>query len=118
YGCHHLSRMIPLGDALYMQLTGNRISAQDALRCGLVHSIHADRDGLVEEADAIAEAITFCSPMSIQAIKQVVMKGRDLPIEESYRIGEQMAHRLTEMEDALEGPKAFAEKRRPMWKMR
>lgn len=118
YGCHNLSRMIPLGEALYMQLTGNRISAKDALRCGLVHSVHADRGELMREAAAIAEAITFCSPMSVQAIKQLVMKARDLPIDESYRIATQMAQRLTEMEDALEGPKAFAEKRRPVWKMR
>lgn len=118
FGCHNLSRMIPLGEALYIQLTGNRISADQALRCGLVHSVHPDRDALMKEADDIAGAITLCSPLAIQTIKQVVIKGRNLPVEESYRMGEQMMQRLTQTEDAVEGPRAFAEKRRPIWKMR
>ncbi|MFD9667986.1 enoyl-CoA hydratase-related protein [Rhodococcus sp. NPDC059968] len=118
YGCHHLSRMIPLGEALYMQLTGNRIDADVALRSGLVHSIHADRASLLEEADAIAEAITMCSPLAIKAIKEVAMNGRSLPIGESYRMGEPLMWALGDLEDAVEGPKAYAEKRRPVWKMR
>lgn len=118
FGCHNLSRMIPLGEALYMQLTGNRISGQDALRCGLVHSLHPDRESLMKEADAIAEAITLCSPLAIQAIKQVVTKGRHLPLEESYRMGEPMLQHLLQTEDAVEGARAFAEKRRPVWKMK
>lgn len=118
FGCHNLSRMIPLGEALYIQLTGNRISAEQALRCGLVHSVHPDRDALMKEVDAIAEAITLCSPLAIQTIKQVVIKGRNLPVEESYRMAEPMMRRLTETADAKEGPRAFAEKRRPVWKMR
>src|SRR5688572_6230811 len=44
FGCHNLSRMIPLGEALYIQLTGNRISAEEALRCGIVHSLHSGRE--------------------------------------------------------------------------
>lgn len=118
FGCHNLSRMIPLGEALYMQLTGNRIRGQDALRCGLVHSLHADREALMKEADAIAQAITLCSPLAIQAIKQVVTKGRHLPLEESYRMGEPMLRNLLQTEDAVEGARAFAEKRRPVWKMK
>lgn len=118
FGCHNLSRMIPLGEALYMQLTGNRISGQDALRCGLVHSLHQDRESLMKEADAIAEAITLCSPLAIQAIKQVVTKGRHLPLQEAYRMGEPMLKHLLQTEDAVEGARAFAEKRRPVWKMK
>ncbi|MDA9489689.1 enoyl-CoA hydratase-related protein [Bradyrhizobium sp. CCBAU 11361] len=118
FGCHNLSRMIPLGEALYIQLTGNRISGEEALRCGLVHSLHPDRNALMKQADIIAEAITLCSPLAIQAIKQVVMKGRHLPVEESYKMGAPLLRALAETEDAIEGPKAFAEKRRPLWKMK
>ncbi|NEV02229.1 enoyl-CoA hydratase-related protein [Bradyrhizobium uaiense] len=118
FGCHNLSRMIPLGEAMYIQLTGNRIGSQEALRCGLVHSVHPDRDALMKEADAIADSITLCSPLAVQAIKQVVTKARSLPVEEAYKMGIPMLRRLMEMEDGTEGPKAFAEKRRPVWKMR
>lgn len=118
FGCHNLSRMIPLGEALYMQLTGNRIFADDALRSGLVHSVHADREALMAEADKIAEAITLCAPLAIQAIKQAVVRGRNLPLEEAYQMGETMMRRLAQTEDGVEGARAFAEKRRPVWKMR
>ncbi|MCC8962442.1 enoyl-CoA hydratase/isomerase family protein [Bradyrhizobium sp. Pear76] len=118
FGCHNLSRMIPLGEAMYIQLTGNRIGSQEALRCGLLHSVHPDRDALMKEADAIADSITLCSPLAIQAIKQLVMNGRSRPVEESYKMGEPMSRRLMDMEDGTEGPKSFAEKRRPVWKMR
>ncbi|MFK4529299.1 enoyl-CoA hydratase/carnithine racemase [Bradyrhizobium japonicum] len=118
FGCHNLSRMIPLGEAMYIQLTGNRIGSQEALRCGLVHSVHPDRTSLMKEAEAIADSITLCSPLAIQAIKQVVTKARGLPVEEAYKMGEPMLRRLMEMEDGIEGPKAFAEKRRPVWKMK
>lgn len=118
YGCHNLSRMIPLGEAFYIQLTGNRINAQDALRCGLVHSVHSDRVGLMEEADLIAEAITRCSPSAVQAIKRLVLKGRQLPIEEAYAMGESIKAYLETMEDTAEGVRAFSEKRQPRWKMK
>ena len=118
YGCHNLSRMLPLGEALYIQLTGGRIDAEGALRCGLIHSVHPHREELMEEAERIAEEIKLCSPMSLQAIKRVVMQGRSLPVEYSYRLGDPIFQRLQETEDATEGPRAFVEKRRPVWKMR
>ena len=118
YGCHNLSRMIPLGEALFIQLTGGRINTDQALRCGLVHSLHPNREELMAEADRIAGEIKLCSPLAVQAIKRVVMQGRNLPVDYSYRLAEPIFAQLQQTEDAKEGPRAFAEKRRPIWKMR
>ncbi|MGY4501303.1 enoyl-CoA hydratase/carnithine racemase [Bradyrhizobium sp. GM24.11] len=116
-GCHNLPRMIPLGEALFIMLTGSQVSADEALRSGIVHSLHPDRETLMQRAGEIAESITDCHPLAIRSIKQVVAKARHLPIEESYKIGDEMIKRLQGMEDAAEAYKAFAEKRKPAWKM-
>ncbi|MCK1577704.1 hypothetical protein IVB09_40600 [Bradyrhizobium sp. 174] len=82
-----------------------------------MHSLHADNESLLKDADAIAE-ITLCSPMALQNIKKVVMRHRHLPVEESYRIGDPMMDQFTRTEDSLEATRAFAERRRPVWKMK
>ena len=118
YGLHNLSRMIPLGEALYMQLTGSRISAQEAYRIGLVHSVHPDRETTMAAARQIAEEIKMCAPLAVQAIKRIVMTARNLPVEYSSKFAEDIERQLQGTEDAVEGPRAFAEKRKPQWKGR
>lgn len=118
YGLHNLSRMIPLGEALYMQLTGSRISAQEAHRIGLIHSVHSDRESTMAAAVQIAEEIKLCGPLAVQAIKRIVMTARNLPVEYSTKFTEDIERQLQGTEDAIEGPRAFAEKRKPQWKGR
>jgi enoyl-CoA hydratase/carnithine racemase len=118
YGLHNLSRMVPLGEALYMQLTGRRIDSTRAYQIGLIQEVVEDRDQLFETAERIADEIKLCAPLAVQAIKQIVYNGRSLPVEYSQKLSNPIAQRIGATEDAIEGPRAFSEKRRPVWKMR
>jgi enoyl-CoA hydratase/carnithine racemase len=115
-GLHHLSRMIPLGEALRLQLTGGRIGAERAWQIGLVQELAADRAELFAKAEALADEILACAPLAVQAIKQIVKRGRNLPVEYSWLLAEPYQERISRSADAVEGPRAFAEKRAPDWK--
>ncbi len=117
YGLHNLSRMIPLGEALSMQLRGHRIGAERAYQIGLIQEVVPDRETLFETADRYAEEVKLCAPLAVQAIKQIVYHGRNLPVEYSQKLAVPINARIGETADAIEGPKAFSEKRAPVWKM-
>jgi enoyl-CoA hydratase/carnithine racemase len=117
YGLHHLSRLVGAGDALYMQLTGDRIDAERALRIGLVQEL-VEPDGLAARAKAIADTVIACSPMAVEAIKATVWFGVRQGIEDSYRFVAPLAAAIGRSADAREGPKAFVEKRSPNWQGR
>ena len=117
YGLHMLSRMIPLGEALQIQLTGERIGAERAYQIGLIQRL-VPEDRLDAEARAIADSVLLCAPLAVKAIKRTVMAGRDLPLAEAWKLADGLVAELGRTADAEEGPQAFAEKRRPEWKGR
>jgi enoyl-CoA hydratase/carnithine racemase len=118
YGLHNLSRMIPLGHALYIQLTGSHIDSDTAARWGIIQEIVPDRQALMERVEQIADDVMQCAPLAVQAIKRIVMQGRNLPVEYSIKMAKPINDIINKTEDRVEGPKAFAEKRKPVWKMR
>ncbi len=118
YGLHHLSRAIPLGEALRIQLTGAPIDAQRAYQIGLIQAVAPDRAAMTAEAERLAEEIKLCAPLALQAIKHVVLKGRYLPPEKSHDIMVPLRDALVKTEDYKEGPRAFTEKRKPNWRGR
>jgi enoyl-CoA hydratase/carnithine racemase len=118
-GMQRLARQIPLKKAMGMMLTGRHISAAEGYELGFVTAV-VSHEKLMEEARHWAGQILECSPVSIRATKQVVMRSLDVPtLESALRNRNYPAYvAMTQSEDTIEGPKAFAEKRKPQWKGR
>lgn len=118
-GVVKLPRRIPYHMAMGMILTGRFFTAEEAHRMGLVNEV-VPLSELHVAAERWANEILACAPLAVQAAKQVVRHTLDLPVEAAMgRIESLQAVRaLRQSEDYMEGPRAFAEKRRPEWKGR
>jgi enoyl-CoA hydratase/carnithine racemase len=117
-GAQRLVRQVPLKVAMKMMLTGEHIEAKRAQELGLVNEV-VPASELAAAAGALAERILECSPLSVRATKQAALGSLDRPLPES--IGVQQYPAVLELfrsEDCREGPRAFAEKRKPQWKGR
>ena len=101
-----------------MLLTGTHITAEEAYRMGLVHKVLPDRETMMQEAEAIAEQIKLCAPLAVQAVRRIAYARREQSPSEIQELTESLREQLGHTEDAKEGPRAFAEKRKPAWKMR
>lgn len=118
-GMQRLPRMIPLKLAMGMMLTGRHVGAAEGHAMGFVTAV-VPHDKLMAEARRWAGLIAECSPMSVRATKQVVMRSLS---EASLKASmDNMAYpafaAMTKSEDTVEGPLAFAQKRKPNWKGR
>ncbi len=118
-GLQRLPRMIPLKQALGMILTGRRVPAQEGYELGFVTEVvpHAD---LMKAAMGWAEQILEGAPLSVRASKQVVLQSQNIAdLAEAMKNGQYPAVReMMSSQDLREGPRAFAEKRKPDWKGR
>ncbi len=118
-GVIQLLRRLPYYLAMGLVITGSLISAPEAYRIGLVNQV-VPMNELMAAAERWAAEILECAPLSIQAAKQIILDMRDLPAAEAVQRIEDMeaVRRLRESQDYAEGPRAFAEKRKPQWQGR
>ncbi len=117
YAINHLARLMPFGEAMYLMLTGDTLSADEAHRLGFVREV-LEPEALLPRAAEIAEMIGANAPLAVQGTKSVAQFWRRYGLEESYRLNATVGHRVLNSEDAREGPRAFAEKRPPEWEGR
>ena len=113
-GVHRLPRHIPLKLAMGMLLTARRISAQEAHRVGLVNEVVPLSD-LMTAAERWANEILEVAPLSARASKQMAMSGLGQPFEMAIGQTYSEHERAKVSDDWVEGPRAFAEKRKPHW---
>lgn len=117
-GLHRLPRQIGLKQAMGMILTGRRVSAAEGKTLGFVNEVVPQAE-LLTAAKKWAALIAECSPMSIRASKEAVMRGLDEPTLRAAYEGQRNYDAVKAMfrsEDLIEGPLAFAQKRPPKWK--
>ncbi len=117
-GVHRLPRIIPQKHALGMILTGRRVSAQEGKELGFVNEV-VPAGGALEAAKRWAQQILECSPMAVRASKDALYRGLDeVCLETAVRKIYPAQQANLNSQDYIEGPKAFAAKRKPEWQNR
>jgi enoyl-CoA hydratase/carnithine racemase len=114
-----LARVLPLNIAMRVALTGRyeRLGAQRAYELGLVSEV-VEHGRLLERAREIAALVNRNAPLAVRGTRLAIRKGLDLPLNEAETLAETFRERVLRTEDAREGPRAFVEKRPPVWKCR
>lgn len=114
-----LARALPRSVALRMALMGKheRMTVERAYELGLITEI-VEHDKLLERAHEIADTVNLNAPLAVRGTRLAIHKTLDLPLHEGEILAETFRERVTRTEDALEGPRAFVEKRKPNWQAR
>lgn len=118
-----LPRRVPYNVAVELMLTGRRMDAFEAVRWGLVHAA-VPAESLMERTRALAATIAEGAPLALQSLLEVVPALDRMDERAAFqrlkpgRSGLEIYERMLASEDFEEGPRAFAEKRKPLWKGR
>lgn len=114
-GIHRLPRQIGLKQAMGMMLTGRQVPASEGKELGFVNEV-VPGDQLMETAKKWAGMILECAPLSVRATKQAAMEGlNQANYKDAFEGKYSAVYDMFKSEDMMEGPRAFAEKRKPNW---
>jgi enoyl-CoA hydratase len=113
-GTQRLAHEIGRARALEMMLTGRTLSADEALRLGLINEI-AESDLLIARAENLATKIAQLAPLAIRACLHAVTKGLELPMKEGLELESELFAKLFASRDMREGTRAFLEKRKAVF---
>jgi enoyl-CoA hydratase/carnithine racemase len=114
-GVHRLPRQIGLKQAMGMLLTGRRVSAEEGLALGFVNEVVPLAE-LMSAARRWADQIVECAPLSVRGSKQAAMQGMAHgAVEDASAAKYDQLRLMMKSADYVEGPRAFAEKRKPTW---
>ena len=116
-GTQRLPRTVPLAKAMEMILMGETCSAQEAHRIGLVNAV-VPAPEVMPTARRWAQTLCERGPLAVRAAKEAIVRGLSLPLADGLRLEAFLSGTLRGTEDAAEGPKAFAEKRKPVFRAR
>lgn len=110
-----LARQIPYAHAMMMMLTGDPIDAAKALSWGLISEV-VPADELLSRAEALAARIAANAPLALHAIKRSVLDGHTEAWPAAFAIEDEQSKIVVGSQDAREGPRAFKEKRVPVFR--
>ena len=116
-GTQRLARIVGKGRALELMLTGDQISAPEALRLGLVNRVVPAAD-LMAEVKKLAAALAAKAPIAIRYILEAVNKGLEMPFAQAQIFEATLFGLVSSTDDMREGTAAFLEKRKPAFKGR
>ena len=112
-----LPRYITRTYVMELMLMGQQIDAHEAYRMGLVNKV-VPLDQLMLTAREWAEIICQAGPLGVSAAKEMIIMGYDMTMEEGVKLEQKLLRHVRRSEDFMEGARAFAEKRKPVFKGR
>jgi enoyl-CoA hydratase len=116
-GTQRLPRLIGIGKAKELMMTGDIISAEEAYRLGLVNKV-VPHNQLDAEVDSVAKKLCERPPLALQMIKEAINYGMQIDLHSAIRMEARLFNILFNSEDKKEGMAAFLEKRKPTFKGR
>jgi enoyl-CoA hydratase len=114
-GTQRLPRLVGLGNAFKLLYTGDMVSADEALRLGLVSEVVPAAD-LMTRVNTLAATIAAKSPVALRYIKEALRASVRAPMDEGLRLERTLFGLVFASEDKIEGVEAFLQKRKPDFK--
>ena len=116
-GSFNLPRLVGLSNSMWLLLSGEPVDAGEALRMGLVTRVVPSAE-LLDTAVEMGETIVANAPLAVRATRKLAHLGMEMPRDYARRMGAMLIESVWSSEDAVEGARAFAERRPPDWQMR